>query len=293
MCSPPDAAAALAAAAGWPAPELVRVGSNSVFRSGDAIIRVVADDGAASAATYALADWLGAYGVRVARPYPGRLHLECHDSVVRRSATAWERLEPAAGVADWTAVGAMMRQLPRLDRGSVPPGVTVPSCTSFPWWRFEARLAEVAPLVDPAASAGLTAAVEAHGDWVGRAGDPGAWVLCHGDVHERNVVQTAGGPVVVDWDMLCAGPPGWDHAPLIAMVRHWGVDRAVYDRYAEGYGSDRRDEPLTASLAVLRAVAATLMRVIAEGPGREPDGEASRRLRFWRGDPQAPTWTFV
>ena len=46
---------------------------------------------------------------------------------------------------------------------------------------------------------------------------------------------------------------------LAAMVRHWGVDRAVYDRYAEGYGSDRRDEPVTASLAVLRAVAATLM----------------------------------
>ena len=95
---------------------------------------------------------------------------------------------------------------------------------------------------------------------------PSGWVLCHGDLHQRNVVQTSGGPVLLDWDMLCAGPPGWDHAPLIAMVRHWGVDRAVYDRYAEGYGSDRRDEPVTASLAVLRAVAATLMRVVAEGP---------------------------
>ena len=293
MCSPPEAAAALAAAAGWPAPELVRVGSNAVFRSGDAIIRVAATDGSSPTAGYVLADWLGAHGVRVAQPYPGEPHVECDDGGVERSATAWQRLEPVAEVADWAGVGAMVRRLHRLDPASVPSNVAVPPCTSFPWWRFEARLAEVVGLVDDAALAGLTAAVERHGDWVGRAGEAEGWVLCHGDVHQRNVVQTSGGPVLLDWDMVCAGPPGWDHAPLIAMVRHWGVDRAVYDRYAEGYGSDRRDEPVTASLAVLRAVAATLMRVVAEGPGRDPDGEASRRLRFWRGDPDAPTWTFV
>ena len=93
-------------------------------------------------------------------PTPVEPHVECDDGGVERSATAWQRLEPVAEVADWAAVGAMVRRLHRLDRASVPSDVAVPPCTSFPWWRFEARLAEVVGLVDGAALAGLTAAVE-------------------------------------------------------------------------------------------------------------------------------------
>ena len=60
-----------------------------------------------------------------------------------------------------------------------------------------------------------------------------------------------------------------------------------------GYGADLSRQPLTVALRELRLVAATLMRVIAEGATARADGEAELRLRYWRGDPGAPTWHVV
>jgi hypothetical protein len=45
------------------------------------------------------------------------------------------------------------------------------------------------------------------------------------------------------------------------------------------------------AFAELRLVAATLMRVTAALVNPDARPEAERRLRFWRGDPDAPTWT--
>jgi hypothetical protein len=64
-----------------------------------------------------------------------------------------------------------------------------------------------------------------------------------------------------------------------------------YEEFARGYGCSLADDPATIAIADLRLVAATLMRVAASihDPAALP--EAERRLRFWRGDPDAPAWT--
>ena len=44
------------------------------------------------------------------------------------------------------------------------------------------------------------------------------------------------------------------------------------------------------ALAELRLVAATLMRVTASIADPGAGAEAERRLRYWRGDADAPAW---
>lgn len=281
-------AAELAAGLGRPSPRLVRAAMNATYAAGDLVIRVGRPTVAAARA-YDLADALGAAGVRVPRPAPTRPVRTGGGGLV---ATAWERVVTAAPV-DWPAVGAMVARLHALDPADLAPGYPAPPATALPWWRFAELLGEAGPLIDAAARAGLTAAVARHAGWAAAAGGPGGWVLCHGDVHPHNVVGGPDGPVILDWDLLCLGPPGWDHAPLLAMVARWGVESECYEGFARGYGADLSAEPVTATLTELRLVAATLLRVRAEGLGREPGSEAERRLRFWRGDPDAPAWRFV
>ena len=48
------------------------------------------------------------------------------------------------------------------------------------------------------------------------------------------------------------------------------------------------DDPSALAFAELRLVAATLMRVAAGMTDRAALPEAELRLRFWRGDPDAP-----
>ena len=81
--------------------------------------------------------------------------------------------------------------------------------------------------------------------------------MCHGDVHPGNVVMTAAGPVLLDWDLLCRGPPGWDHAMLLRLPR-WGRPARWYEEFAAGYGRSLADDPVTIAIAELRLVAATL-----------------------------------
>ncbi len=58
-----------------------------------------------------------------------------------------------------------------------------------------------------------------------------------------------------------------------------------------GYGEDLSRDPVTRSLTILRLVAATLMRVRAGRTNSVAAAEAERRLRYWRGDAEAPVWT--
>jgi len=186
---------------------------------------------------------------------------------------------------DWEAIGRMVAAVHGLAADVVPTGYPTPPAESFPWWDFDRLLAEVGAGLDAAAGAGLVAAIEGHRDWSLRVDR----VLCHGDVHPGNVVMTADGPVLLDWDLLCSGPPGWDHAMLLRLPR-WGWPARWYDEFASGYGRSLAGDPTAEAIADLRLVAATLMRVRAGRTDPAAMAEARRRLVFWRGDPDAPTW---
>lgn len=275
---------------GLPAPVLLKVGMNAIYLAGDVVLRVSHLNGPAESA-YALADVLTAAGVVVARPAAGGLVVADDESEM--VVTAWDHIESTGTRVDWFAVGAMVRRVRGLGVDSVPVGYPAPLCTSYPWWRFEEVLADVAPDIDGEALDGIRRAVDEHDGWVEASGGVDDWVLCHGDVHPANVVAGAGGPVIIDWDLLCVGPPGWDHAPMRSMVERWGARPEWYADFARGYGEDVSTDPVTQSLTVLRLVAATLMRVKAARTNDAAGVEAARRLRYWRGDPDAPTWAMV
>jgi Ser/Thr protein kinase RdoA (MazF antagonist) len=282
-----EAATALAARAAkhWelPEPVLVRVFMNAIFWAGDVVLRVGRPSAPAEAALD-LARVLTGHGVRVAAP--------ARDDAVREgelAVTAWERLELVAADPDWRAAGRMVAEVHRLPEADLPAAYPLPRGEEFPWWQFDALLADVGELLDPVARAGIEAAIDRHGRWAARVGR----VVCHGDVHPGNVVATTSGTVLLDWDLLCLAPPAWDHAALLPWATRWGGPPDWYARFAEGYGGSLADDPVAQSLAELRLVAATLMRVRAarENPAAMP--EAQRRLAYWRGDPSAPIWTAV
>jgi hypothetical protein len=277
------AAAAAVAAWGLPAATPLRRGMNALYACDHVVLRV----GHASAAAHLaheLVVVMARHGVPTVSPVAG-LAGE-FDGI---SVTAWERVSMVETAIDWSAVGAAVRRVHGVSPDEVPAGYPVPSPASFPWWNFDTLLAEVADLLDDDARWGLEASIERHEGWQEAIMvDP---VVCHGDVHPGNVVASVDGPLLLDWDLLCSANRAWDHAMLTTLAERWGGDPAVYPAFAEGYGVDLADDALTIALGDLRNVAATLMRVRAGRSNRAARVEAERRLRYWRGDPEAPVWS--
>lgn len=275
--------AATSAAEHWrlDPPELLRAGMNAIFRCGPVVVRVSAPTAPAEVSLQLAAFWQQR---DVAVPQAVR------DDVVRvgdLSVTAWEHLDDDATPIDWSQVGELVRRVHETVPGSLPPSVPLPSPTAFPWWDFETLLERAAPGLDDAAQRGLGAAIDRHPRWA----DFDTTVVCHGDVHPGNVMMAAGRPVLLDWDLLCLAPPGWDHGPMMTWAERWGGRAGEYEAFASGYGRSLRDDPAAVAFAELRLVAATLMRVAASIDDPAARAEAERRLRFWRGDPEAPPWT--
>lgn len=275
--------AAERAAARWamPTPELIRVGMNANFRSGRRVLRVgrptVRGD-----APLRLARALDHSGIAVARP--------ALDEVVADGelvVTCWQLLQEVRAPVDWSTVGQMVRRVHELPRSALPADYPLPSPRTFPWWDFDSLLAELGPEIDEPALAGLRAAVERWPEWWATT-DP---VVCHGDVHPGNVMMTADGPALIDWDLMCSAPAGWDHGPMMTWHERWGGAAGEYEAFATGYGADLRGDPSAEGIAELRLVAATLMRVRAGRVDAGARNEAERRLCYWRRDRRAPMWT--
>ncbi len=279
------AATALAnrAALAWelPSPELLRVGMNAIFAAGEVVLRVGAPNAPATA-SIALARALTDRGLRVTLPR--------RDDVLTDgplSVSCWEHIDRSGGSIDWCEVGRMVRMLHDLDVSVVPTEYPVSAPAVFPWWDFEALLADVGDVLDDRALVGITAAIERWPDWRDATGS----VVCHGDVHPGNVVMSSDGPVLIDWDLLCRAPRGWDHAPMMTWTSRWGGPPGVYEELARGYGESFAEDPNARAFAELRLVAATLMRVRAGRSKPAARAEAERRLAHWRGDPDAPMWS--
>lgn len=282
-----DAAAAVAAARqaalewGLAAPAILRIGMNAIFVTGHEVLRVSAPSVPATA-SLELATSLADAGIRVPRP-------SRRDVVVvgELSVTGWELLESVDTPIDWFEVGEMVRVVHSLARSALPASIPLPSPSSLPWWDFDALLERAAPALDDSARRGIVETIERHRGWAGFADQ----VVCHGDVHPGNVVMTGDGATLIDWDLLCWAPPGWDHGPMLTWASRWGGDGSEYPAFAAGYGRSLVTDPTAVAFAELRLVAATLMRLLAGMADPAAMPEAVLRLRYWRGEPDAPAWT--
>ncbi len=278
------ARAASDAAAQWnlPLPVHLRTGMNALFLAGeDVILRVSHTTAPPSQATWLMRQ-LALRGIRA----PQLVHPQpiCVGDL---AVFAIERI-PSDGDVDWVAVGEQIRRVHQWPLDDVRGNYPMPRGDDFPWWDTAAVLADVDDLLDAADRRGLRSAIVEHGDWRSRVT---ARVVCHGDVHPGNIIQSAKGPVLLDWDLSCHAPTAWDHAMLLTWSQVWGGDPSAYERFADGYGQSMRDDPLAQSLAVMRNVTATLMRLRAGRTNRAAAQEAQRRLQYWRGDPSAPAWS--
>ncbi|CAB4931710.1 unannotated protein [freshwater metagenome] len=268
---------------GLPEPVLLRVGMNALFAVGSDVLLRIGHTTAPPEQALSLAELLTKRGVPVAR------HLLEPIVVEGYSVFAVERVH-SHGPVDWCAVGAAVRRVHETPIADVVGRHPLPRGAEFPWWNTAVLLEEVDDLLDDGARAGLLANIREHGDWQTRVTPH---VLCHGDVHPGNVVQSADGPVLLDWDLLCRAPAAWDHAAMLTWEQRWGGEAGAYVRFAEGYGRTLADDSGARSLAVLRNVAATLMRVRASRTNPDARDEAQRRLAYWRGDTDAPQWNSV
>lgn len=275
-----DAAEQAASAWGLPAPELVRMGSNGVFSAGDVILRV----GRATAPiglALAFAERVSALGVRAARP----ARRDSLDLTGGLSVTAWERIDFDPGAAvDWERVGAMVAIVHSIDPATVDH--PLPFCGDFPWWHLAALLNAASH--DPPAHRLLSEVVERHRWWYSAA-RRATLTLCHGDVHPGNVLVAADGPVLIDWDLLCVGPLEFDHAALATQTERWGGAAGMYEAFAAGC-AEPVDAAMLEAISELRLVAATLMRLRRAQTDPSAALEAERRMRYWRGDHDAPVW---
>jgi hypothetical protein len=271
------------------------MGMNAIFEA-DAMVLRVSTPSVGAEASLALADVLERGGLRV--PVSSRDDVVVHEGM---SVTCWHRIESADEPIDWRSVGAMVRVVHGLEPGGLPESVPLPEPSALPWWDFDALLERTEAALDPAARRGIEDTIARHHDWQGFGGQ----VVCHGDVHPGNVIMTADGPVLIDWDLLCWAPPGWDHGPMLTWADRWcgptsgSANGAAggpssggeYEAFAEGYGRSLADDPATRAFSELRLVAATLMRLVAGMANPAAMPEAQLRLRYWRGDPDAPAWT--
>jgi Ser/Thr protein kinase RdoA (MazF antagonist) len=259
----------------------MRTGMNSLFSAGDDVVLRVGRPTADPAAAVWLADQLTRRGIRVpryARSQPMTIGALSVYAIFR---------EHEVGSVDWAQVGRMVAVLHTVEPAEISPLYPTPWCSSFPWWQFDRLMADVGDRLDPASRRGIDAALARRSGWRDHVEQP---VLCHGDVHPGNVLQTGDGPMLIDWDLLCIGPAAWDHGPLMTWTERWGGAPGVYEAFADGYGRSFRGDPVGEAIAELRLVAATLMRVRAGLTDPTAADEAERRLRWWRGDPDAHAW---
>ena len=264
-----------------PDPVLLRVGMNALFRAAHVIVRV-GRPSAPAHLSIELAERLRERGIAAPTPAAGDVFVDGE-----LAATCWKPLIDTGDPIDWREVGAIVRRVHALRPSDLPDGYPLPPPTAFPWWDFDALIADVGDDIDAAARGGLEAAIARNVAWRRLDGES---VVCHGDVHPGNVVMTTDGPVLIDWDLMCRAPAGWDHAMLLTVAERWGGDEGAYPAFAGGYGESRADDPATRRFAELRNVAATLMRVRAGRTDPAARAEAERRLRYWRGDRDAPAW---
>ncbi|MBI4935692.1 MAG: aminoglycoside phosphotransferase family protein [Actinobacteria bacterium] len=282
MSDPTPLAAAAARQWGLPDPVLIRTGMNSLFAAGDDVVLRVGRPAFPIATERAWMSLMSSHDVRV----PRLLHdMNGGEGV---SVVAIERIHPVGDI-DWCATGAMVHRLHAIDPSAAPG---LPWAGHFPHWQIESLLADVRASIDSSALAGIERCLRQWAGWQERLREH--LVVCHGDVHPGNVMQAADGPVLIDWDLRCMAPAGWDHGPMLQWSEHWttrwGGGPLAYDQFAQGYGVSLRDDWMTQALSAMRMVIATLMRVRAGRTDVVAAAEAERRLRYWRGDPDAPLW---
>ena len=115
--------------------------------------------------------------------------------------------------------------------------------------------------------------------------------LVHGDPSPGNVVVTAAGPVLIDFDLAGAAPVTWDLTVAVVQVRRFGQPADGITRLIRAYGRDPRDEAGFPLLIRLRELLDTSYAMEQSHSSAVARAELDRRMRAWRDPGDRTRWT--
>ncbi|MEV0538224.1 aminoglycoside phosphotransferase family protein [Nocardia salmonicida] len=93
--------------------------------------------------------------------------------------------------------------------------------------------------------------------------------VIHGDAHRGNIIPTANGPLLCDFEVAARGPWQWDTTSLAIAVDRLGTPAADYTEFVRVYGRDVTQQPQFPVLRAARELTMTtwLMQLIDVSPG--------------------------
>ena len=269
--------------------ELIRESMCSTFASGDVVIRV-GHFGASVHAAAQLAEVLRRHDILVPNVVAT---FEIDEGGL--GAIAYERIAEAGRDIAWSEVGTIVRRLHSvLMVDEIPEEYPIAQPAELPWWNFPDMISRLATAetVPPHELGVLESVAVEGGGWADLAmKSPG--VINHGDVHPGNVIMSADGPVLIDWDLLSIGASLWDHVPLRAWSSPpWQGSSEAYRAFAAGYGEATWSSDDLDQVVKMRNLAATVLRLIGTTGMKSRDEEAVRRLNYWVSPETASPWTW-
>jgi Ser/Thr protein kinase RdoA (MazF antagonist) len=272
--------------------ELIRLGSNAVFRFGpDVVVRVTPPDPDAVGVRRGLAvsQWLDRVDFPAVRAL-GTAELDAVQPVEvgRHLVTFWHALGPPEVTGTTRDLGELLRTLHAL---APPPELgTPPAPPMDPVGRARSQL-PLAPL-PPQDRGFLLRRLDVVADGYAGLDFPLGHGLLHGDATVANVVPDRDGrPTLIDFDLLRTGPREWDLMRTATYYRRLGWHTPdEYRDFCAGYGVDVTDWTgfdVTADLGELLQIA-WLAEAASHRSALVP--ELRTRLDTLRTDGSRRTW---
>jgi aminoglycoside phosphotransferase (APT) family kinase protein len=222
--------------------------------------------------------WLNTLGFPAVRPLDVSQPVPVEGYLV----TFWDYLPQVDGPSrDIDAVARLLRRLHHLP----PPPVELP--VTNPLGSLRADLDRCAWLSESQRSWLLSCCGELERQYAQTSWTLGRGLL-HGDAYHENLIHTAEGPVLADWDSVSYGPREQDLVPA-KMRSRFGEPPSDWNRFCEVYGIDPRQLrglPMLLRMRELRALAAYLR---SSSPAAQT--EVGRRLADMMTGTQDRPWS--
>jgi aminoglycoside phosphotransferase (APT) family kinase protein len=177
--------------------------------------------------------------------------------------------------------------LRRLHGLAVPPGL---SSLWDPLGRVEQRLTAYAARADARADyvACLSEAIALARAELPRVESALGVGLVHGD--PLNVIVTAEGPLLIDFDLAGIGPAAWDLVSVAMRAHRFGGERSAFYDFAEAYGDDVLRYAPAAPLLSIRELLDCSFALSLVGSDPAAPGELDIRMRAWLSRDDRSRW---
>ncbi|WP_263250608.1 aminoglycoside phosphotransferase family protein [Saccharopolyspora rosea] len=265
--------------------ELIRIGSNAVYRLRAPVIVRIARDGETienARMQVAVARWLEAQDYPATRA----LHAEQPVEVAGHVATFWVSVSEREEYAPIDQVAELIRRLHELDQ----PGISLPA--KDPFGKLDMQLPYLENLSARDARFIRDRIEQLRVEYAELEFELPPGVI-HGDANVGNVIlDRDGAPVLIDLDSFCTGPREWDLVQTALFYERFGWHTEdEYRTFAEVYGFDIMKWPGYRVLADYREIAMTLWLCGKVGADERAEAEVQKRIAAIRTGGPRTDWS--